>query len=555
MHLDARIPIALLLVAAPALAQDWSNLGGNAARNGFAYPLGPRSETLLWTNAADPSVIAWAPFVEDGRVITVRESGFPQSGGAANDALVAYELDTGAELWRTTLPFGGDTATEWIAWVGGVKDGRVYASRSSNQKPGPLRAYDAASGALLWTSSETTEAFAYDGLVFAPDGDPIVGDFGKVVRLEASDGSTVWSTPRVGSVSGNCGAAATDTAVYIDEAVPGGNVVTRLDLATGARLYSSPVMAGFTAQNTPFVSHDGKTVYFARSQNNPPVDNLFAFADDGLGLTLRWSRPVRWTTSHEHGIGPDGSIYTFLQTDEFVRLDPATGAVTANAGVLAPLGSPNLSAKTAIDARGTVYVSNGWASNPASDGRLWAFSPDLTSTYFTLGLSRPNQGGPAVAEDGTLVMCDLAAVRAWREADVPQTYCTAKPTSDGCAPPAYAEGVPSASAGSGFVVGAWQVPANRNGLLFYSKAGPKAVPFQGGWLCVGSPTLRTFVQFSGGVGSCGGSYSFDFNDYAVNGPDAGLVAGQGVWAQYWFRDPLDPFGSGLTNAVRFVFGP
>ena len=31
-----------------------------------------------------------------------------------------------------------------------------------------------------------------------------------------------------------------------------------------------------------------------------------------------WSRPVRWTTSHEHGIGPDGSIYTFLQSEEFV---------------------------------------------------------------------------------------------------------------------------------------------------------------------------------------------------------------------------------------------
>jgi len=555
MHPTLRSAFLICLLAVPALPQDWNNLGGNAARNGFAYPLGPRTPSVLWSKTTDPSIIAWAPFVEAGRVFTIRESGFPQNGGAANDALIAYDLDTGAEAWRVTLPFGGNTATEWIAWIGGVRDGRVFASRSNNGQPGPLRAYDAASGAFLWASTATTEAFAYDGVVFAPDGDPIVGDFKKVVRINASDGSTVWSTPRVGSVSGNCGGAATATAVYIAEAVGGGNILTRLDMATGARLYSSPLMAGFTVQNSPYVSHDGKTVYFARSQNNPPVDNLYAFADSGLAFTQLWSRPVRWTTSHEHGIGPDGSIYTFLQNEEFVRLDPATGSVTATAGVLTPLGSPNLSPKTAVDARGTVYVSNGWASSPATDGRLWAFSPDLTATYFTINLSRPNQGGPALAEDGTLLMCELSAVRAWRELNVPQTYCTAKRSSDGCAPPIFAEGIPSASAGSGFTVGAALVPQGKNGLLFYSKSGPSSVPFQGGWLCVGGTTRRTLVQSSGGSGSCGGSYSFDFNNYIAVGPDPGLVAGQGVWAQYWFRDPLAPFATGLTNALSFVIGP
>jgi len=68
-------PCALLTVSAllclPALAQDWNNLGGNAARNGFAYPLGPRTPAVAWTNSADPSVISWAPFVEDGRVFTI----------------------------------------------------------------------------------------------------------------------------------------------------------------------------------------------------------------------------------------------------------------------------------------------------------------------------------------------------------------------------------------------------------------------------------------------------------------------------------------------------
>ncbi|MCX5688704.1 MAG: hypothetical protein NTV94_02745 [Planctomycetota bacterium] len=123
---------------------------------------------------------------------------------------------------------------------------------------------------------------------------------------------------------------------------------------------------------------------------------------------------MRWTTSHEHAIGPDGSIYTFLPDDSFVRLNPATGTVMNSAGILAPLGSPNLSAKTAVDASGIVYVSNGWASNPADSGRVWAFSADLSQLLFTVNLSRQNNGGPAIASDGTLIICDLTAIRAFR---------------------------------------------------------------------------------------------------------------------------------------------
>ena len=164
--------LALLTLAAPL--QDWGNLGGSPARNGLVQPLGPSLVAPLWTNADDFSLIAWHPFVEDGQVFTVREAGFPQNGGAANDALVAYDLDTGGEQWRVTLPFGGDTSVEWIAWIAGVRDGRVFASRASHMQPAPVLAYDATSGAPLWTSALSSQAFAYDGCAFAPDGDLLI---------------------------------------------------------------------------------------------------------------------------------------------------------------------------------------------------------------------------------------------------------------------------------------------------------------------------------------------------------------------------------------------
>jgi hypothetical protein len=409
-------PSILIIAATAAAASDWTNSGGNAARNGQSAALGPVSDAdVRWTTPSS-TLISWQPVTLGERIFAVRQTGFPTSGGAANDAVVCWNLATGTEAWRVTLPFSGNTSQDWIAWVAGASNGVVYASRSGNGASVAQKMYalNAATGAELWRSTDTTTAGSYDGVVFTPEGDLIVADFRNVTRIRASNGTTAWRVARLGSVSGNCGAAATSSSVFIVDAIAGGHTIKKLSIATGALVAQSSVMSGFTAQNSPFLSPDGSTVYFARSQNNPAVDKLYAFRDDGATLTALWNTPVRWTTSHEHAIGPDGSIYTFLPDDSFVRLNPTTGTVMNSAGILAPLGSPNLSAKTAVDASGIVYVSNGWASNPADSGRVWAFSADLSQLLFTLNLSRQNNGGPAIASDGTLIVCDLSAVRAFR---------------------------------------------------------------------------------------------------------------------------------------------
>lgn len=409
---------ALILAAAcsfPAFAQDWSNVGGNAARNGLSTARGPTSPSLAW-NAAEFSIIAWNPVVDAGRVFVVKQTGFPSNGGSPGDSIVALNQSTGAELWRKTLAFSGSTTTNWTAWVAGASAGHVYASRAGNggSVAAPLIALDAASGNVAWTSTDTILAGPYDGVIFASNGDPIVGDRTNVTRFNAATGARVWRTARVGSVGGNCGAAASDSAVYIADVAAGGHVIKKLDINTGTILYQTTVMPGFTLQNVPFVSRDGQTVYLHRTQNNAAVDKLYAWHDTGTSFTQRWAIDIRWTTAHEPGIGPDGSIYTFLPDNSFVRLDPDTGAVLNNAGVLPTIIAGNLSAKTAVDSSGIVYLSNGWASNPATDGRLWAFKPDFSTNYFTLTLDRQNQGGPALTSDGTLIVSDRNGVRAYR---------------------------------------------------------------------------------------------------------------------------------------------
>jgi hypothetical protein len=60
-----------------------------------------------------------------------------------------------------------------------------------------------------------------------------------------------------------------------------------------------------------------------------------------------------------------------------------------------------------------------------------------------------------------------------------------------------------------------------------------------------------------GPPNCTGTFAFDFNAHARSGSDPALVVGTTVSAQWYYRDVQDPagFGSGLTDAVRFVLCP
>ncbi len=140
----------------------------------------------------------------------------------------------------------------------------------------------------------------------------------------------------------------------------------------------------------------------------------------------------------------------------------------------------------------------------------------------------------------------------------PVVYCTAKTNSAGCVPAIGFSGAPSASAGSGFVIHATQSLDNKAGLLFYSLSGGKITPYQGGFLCVKSPTIRTNLLNSGASGAppCTGVFSFDFNAHiAASGNPTLQTPGQAVWAQFWSRDPQASFQTNRTDALAFFVCP
>ncbi|MFO0491099.1 MAG: PQQ-binding-like beta-propeller repeat protein, partial [bacterium] len=198
-------------------------------------------------------------------------------------------LDTGAELWRVNLPFDQikdvppdpeldnflfprswlpEVSTDWTAWIFGVSNGRLYASRSGNggSVASPLYCIDSATGAILWSTAGTgpgdpnrsmIHAGTWSGGLFAPNGDPIVVSPRYIDRYDAQTGARLWRTLRVANVWEYGGGAINGNALYVADLVGAGNRVKRFNLSTGAFEYQGPPMTGGNLENGPFIGLDG----------------------------------------------------------------------------------------------------------------------------------------------------------------------------------------------------------------------------------------------------------------------------------------------------------
>lgn len=405
----AIVLLALATTLTPSHATDWTNSGANAGRNSAVDVVGPSSASVRWAGARS-SLIAWLPVTDATSLYTVRQPKWPDQ--QPNDAfIVAHDLVSGVERWARVLPYN---TGDWIPWVGGVNGGRVYCSRSGNGASisAKLFALDVADGHTLWESTVLQDMGSYDGLVFAADGDPVVASFQDIWRFNAEDGALVWHSTRVGSVSGNCGGAVHGNALYVADAAAGGHVMVKYDLTTGARLYQSPLMPGFTIQNTPMVGPDG-TVYLNRAQSNVTVDFYYAFTDTGSGFVEKWHVGGMSGAGAELGVGPDGSVYVITPGPRISRLDPNDGSVMHQTAILSGFST----ARFAIDGLGRVFFSNG----AFATGRLYSFEADLTPRW-DVAVTNINIGGPTLAVDGTLIACGVGTdLRAFYtpSADVP----------------------------------------------------------------------------------------------------------------------------------------
>ena len=376
------------------------------------------------------------------------------------------------------------------------------------------------------------------------------------------------------------------------------------DLANSITTRVNVASTGVQANAQSFhstISADGRHVAFASDATNlVPGDtngtqDVFVH-DRGSGVTTRVSVDSSGTQASGRSTHPvlsaDGRFVAFVseapdlvgsdtngvadvflhdrQSGQTRRVSVGPAGLQANA----PSGTP------AIAGDGSRVAFQSDASNLVlgdTNGASDAFLHDL-ATGRTERLSVDSDGAqgngasgmPSLSADGRLACFQSAAsnlvmgdtngvpdifVRD-RECGV-SIYCTAKFSSALCIPAMGFSGTPSASAGQGFLIEATGFTPLQPGVFAYSKLGPAAVPFQGGFLCAQVPLVRIPVANTGALGPCEGSFSLDFNAYVTSGADPALVAGKTIWGQWWARDPgrPPPDNVSLSDAIRVTLCP
>jgi hypothetical protein len=141
------------------------------------------------------------------------------------------------------------------------------------------------------------------------------------------------------------------------------------------------------------------------------------------------------------------------------------------------------------------------------------------------------------------------------------SYCTAGTSASGCQASLSSAGTPSASSPSGFIVTASSVEGGKDGLFFYGFQGAQAAGWGNGTSlqCVVPPVKRaSLLTASGASGSCDGVLAQDLNAFWAAAPAAKVpAAGQLVWLQLWYRDPLSTSNqtTGFSDALQVSVCP
>lgn len=133
----------LLMMWSAVLGGDWPTWRCDAGRSGASTAELPASLTLQWTRALPPQAVAWPDeplMTYDAVYAPVAQGDLLFLGSTVCDAVIAYDMRTGAERWRTYT--NGPVRFAPALW-----HDRVYVVSDD----GFLYCLDAANGAIKWT--------------------------------------------------------------------------------------------------------------------------------------------------------------------------------------------------------------------------------------------------------------------------------------------------------------------------------------------------------------------------------------------------------------------
>jgi outer membrane protein assembly factor BamB len=122
----------------------------------------------------------------DGVIGTVSEGVFSTDG----EVLVAFDLESGAELWRAQLEPGGGVSLA-------AGEGVACAERPSPRGDAVVQCFSSTDGTLLWSRTmERTAWIAIAGGLLVLAGGETVGEPGWVA-VDPATGATAWKKPDI----------------------------------------------------------------------------------------------------------------------------------------------------------------------------------------------------------------------------------------------------------------------------------------------------------------------------------------------------------------------
>ena len=257
------------------------------------------------------------PVVANNRLFLTDQSGF-----------AAYNATTGARLWRYVFPRPLDNGTPRLTVVGDRVIASVTYCRSVSDPSTVAYAFNASTGALLWSVSPPLHADAMvvdKDILILSGANPLYGE-AVVSAYRITDGAPLWSKPQLlpRSVSAN------GRLLLNRYTEPGSDLV---DIRTGAVLWSSPTTW---------------TVLAAGPSGGP----LFAAGPAGELVRINVETgAVVWTQPGAAAqLSTDGTRLYVAQGNQLVARDAATGAQVWTRPYASQLGKP-------VIAGGVVYAT------------------------------------------------------------------------------------------------------------------------------------------------------------------------------------------------------
>lgn len=367
----------ITLLPFSVLAQDWNNCGGNSSRNGLSPIPGPQTADIKWQGTLS-GLFAFPVFISDQKVVTSRFV------SVTNSPVVCHDLNTGQLLWTADVTNGTGRSVPL-----GMRDGKVYVLRMLEAPLGDsLVTLDAETGLELWHAEKLIDPSYTVGCAFADNGDLLIEGYLTLLRINATDGSTVWETSIYPSVLGYLCPTVHDSTVYVQQNAV--ESVTALDINTGDIKYTIAVEPyGQNSQTILMAGTDG-TLY---AQTTGAGGQVTAIKDNGDSLAVLWTTPTTGYAPFSYmAESPDSTIYV-PSNGKILRLLKTTGAIMDSSGTL---GNPGLFIETiSVGADGKVYI--------ASDYTFQCTNPDL-SPVFTETIYGLNTTGCALGPNHLLAI-------------------------------------------------------------------------------------------------------------------------------------------------------